>query len=184
MIVAYVLDVGALRAQAVAEGEALPEAAVWIDLIQPTRDDELRVERLAGIDVPTREEMREIEPSALRLRLAAVFQDSVLFHGTIGDNIALSATRADRDGLLRAVRDARADDIAGDAECVVVVLGKMVGHAADAGMHIGTAKRFGIDHFAGGGFYQWRAAEKDRALILDDHRFIAHRRHISTAGGG
>ncbi|MCO5082943.1 MAG: ABC transporter ATP-binding protein/permease [Rhizobiaceae bacterium] len=64
-------------------------------------------------------DMREIEPSALRLKLAAVFQDSVLFHGTIGDNIALSATRADHGGLLRVLRDARADDIAGDGEATL-----------------------------------------------------------------
>ncbi len=68
---------------------------------------------LGGID------MREIEPLALRAKLAAVFQDSVLFHGTIGDNIALSATQADHGGLLRALRDARADDIAGDGEATL-----------------------------------------------------------------
>src|SRR4051794_13092700 len=35
----------------------------WIDLFDPTPDEERSVERECGIDVPTPEEMREIEPS-------------------------------------------------------------------------------------------------------------------------
>ncbi|MEZ5498149.1 MAG: magnesium transporter CorA family protein [Steroidobacteraceae bacterium] len=38
--------------------------AVWIDLLEPTSEDETLVENGLGIDVPTREEMREIEPSS------------------------------------------------------------------------------------------------------------------------
>ncbi len=44
-------------------GEALPEQALWIDLREPTQEEERRVEQALGIDVPTREEMREIEAS-------------------------------------------------------------------------------------------------------------------------
>ena len=43
---------------------ALPEAAVWIDLIKPTPEEDKAVERLAGIAVPTREDMQEIEISS------------------------------------------------------------------------------------------------------------------------
>ena len=42
----------------------LPQDAAWIDLLQPTPDEEARVERLLGIDIPTREEMAEIEESS------------------------------------------------------------------------------------------------------------------------
>jgi len=42
----------------------LPADAVWIDLMNPTQDDETRVEGWLDIDVPTREEMREIEVSS------------------------------------------------------------------------------------------------------------------------
>ena len=38
--------------------------AVWIDLIEPTREEERLVEQLIGTNVPTREEMQEIEPSS------------------------------------------------------------------------------------------------------------------------
>jgi magnesium transporter len=43
---------------------ALPESAVWIDLVKPTADEDKAVERLAGIAVPTREDMQEIEISS------------------------------------------------------------------------------------------------------------------------
>ncbi|MGC2086491.1 MAG: magnesium transporter CorA family protein, partial [Bradyrhizobium sp.] len=43
---------------------ALPDAAVWIDLFNPTGPEDRAVERLAGIAVPTREDMQEIEISS------------------------------------------------------------------------------------------------------------------------
>jgi magnesium transporter len=42
----------------------LPENAVWIDLVKPTTEEDHAVERLAGIAVPTREDMQEIEISS------------------------------------------------------------------------------------------------------------------------
>src|SRR6266496_5296153 len=47
-----------------ADLSALPESAVWIDLIKPTAEEDKAVERLAGIAVPTREDMQEIEISS------------------------------------------------------------------------------------------------------------------------
>ncbi|MGE5504526.1 MAG: CorA family divalent cation transporter, partial [Actinomycetota bacterium] len=44
--------------------ELLAGAPVWIDLLEPTPEDEAAVEALIGIDVPTREEMQEIEVSS------------------------------------------------------------------------------------------------------------------------
>src|SRR6187402_3964845 len=42
----------------------LPEEAVWLDLFEPTIEEERLVEIRLGLDIPTREEMREIESSA------------------------------------------------------------------------------------------------------------------------
>src|SRR5512134_2347326 len=42
----------------------IPEACVWVDLLEPTLAEERSVERLLAIDVPSREEMREIETSS------------------------------------------------------------------------------------------------------------------------
>jgi magnesium transporter len=44
--------------------EKIPPHATWIDLEEPTREDELLVERCLGLAVPTPEEMAEIEPSS------------------------------------------------------------------------------------------------------------------------
>ncbi|WP_369058469.1 magnesium transporter CorA family protein [Caulobacter sp. 73W] len=42
----------------------LPSDAVWIDLIEPKRDEELAVEKALGLLLPTREDMAEIEASS------------------------------------------------------------------------------------------------------------------------
>jgi magnesium transporter len=38
--------------------------AIWIDMIEPSREEESRVEGLLGIDVPSREDMRGVESSS------------------------------------------------------------------------------------------------------------------------
>ncbi len=53
-----------LKKVSVADLEALPEGAVWIDLVKPTGMEDKAVERLAGVAVPTREDMQEIEISS------------------------------------------------------------------------------------------------------------------------
>src|SRR6202021_3959622 len=44
--------------------KALPDNAVWIDMVKPTAEEDHAVEGLAGIAVPTREDMQEIEISS------------------------------------------------------------------------------------------------------------------------
>jgi magnesium transporter len=44
--------------------EKIPGAATWIDLEEPTREEELLVEKCLGLAVPTPEEMSAIEPSS------------------------------------------------------------------------------------------------------------------------
>ena len=41
----------------------IPPTAVWIDLLEPTQEEERAVEAALSINVPTREEMKEIETS-------------------------------------------------------------------------------------------------------------------------
>ena len=45
------------------EDALLTDTAVWIDLIDPSIEEEHEVERFVGLDVPTRAEIREIEAS-------------------------------------------------------------------------------------------------------------------------
>ena len=42
----------------------MPDDAIWIDMLEPTPEETRFVERAIGIEMPTREEMREIEASA------------------------------------------------------------------------------------------------------------------------
>jgi magnesium transporter len=58
----YAAHEGGLR-RAEATG-GVPASAVWIDMLHPTREEELAVEAALGIEVPTHEEMQEIEISS------------------------------------------------------------------------------------------------------------------------
>jgi magnesium transporter len=64
MITAYVRSNGTLAPVTVQAGEPLPERAVWIDLLAPTREEETLAQDALAIELPTREEMREIEISS------------------------------------------------------------------------------------------------------------------------
>ncbi|MBI5120388.1 MAG: magnesium/cobalt transporter CorA [Rhodospirillales bacterium] len=46
------------------DAQALSRQPLWIDLLDPTREEETAVQNLLGIDVPTREEMQEIEATS------------------------------------------------------------------------------------------------------------------------
>ncbi|WP_182084980.1 magnesium transporter CorA family protein [Aureimonas sp. ME7] len=64
MIDAYTVFGSQVRRHSTLGADDIPPEAVWIDLRNPTRDEEQAIERLCGIEVPTREEMREIEVSS------------------------------------------------------------------------------------------------------------------------
>ena len=64
MLSVYVARGASLERIVVESGQSPPEAAVWIDLVTPTLQEDKLVEALLGIAVPTREEMQEIEVSS------------------------------------------------------------------------------------------------------------------------
>src|SRR5256885_13084479 len=64
MLSVYVPSESSLRKLPDGDLTALPESAIWIDLVKPTAEEDKAVERLAGIAVPTREDMQEIEISS------------------------------------------------------------------------------------------------------------------------
>jgi magnesium transporter len=63
MLNVFVAADAALHVARHAQGSPLPGNAVWLDLLEPTAEEEQLVERTLSVDVPTREEMREIESS-------------------------------------------------------------------------------------------------------------------------
>lgn len=77
MIIAYTCEANRLRA--VEYPTADFDKIVWIDLLAPSREEELELEVRLGIDLPTREEMEEIEVSArLYTEGAASFMTATL----------------------------------------------------------------------------------------------------------
>ena len=63
MLNAYALQNGGLVRVPAAAGAVPPPEALWIDLFEPTPEEERLIETTLRIAVPTREEMREIESS-------------------------------------------------------------------------------------------------------------------------
>lgn len=64
MLNAYGVHQGVLRKlQCSGDNLALIDAS-WIDLVDPTREEELAVEAMLGLEIPSREEMRSIEASS------------------------------------------------------------------------------------------------------------------------
>ncbi len=64
MLTVYVLRGTALEPHPLEAGEEIPEAAVWLDLVNPSLEEDKLVEQRVGVAVPTREEMQEIEISS------------------------------------------------------------------------------------------------------------------------
>lgn len=77
----------------VLSGETLEhlDEAVWVDILRPSKDEERAVERALGLDVPTLEEMSEIEVSSrLYTEDGATFMTAMMLSHTDGDNVVLS----------------------------------------------------------------------------------------------
>ena len=64
MFSVFVPSESALKKATIEDIAALPDSAVWIDLFNPSPVEDKAVERLAGIAIPTREDMQEIEISS------------------------------------------------------------------------------------------------------------------------
>ena len=64
MLTVYVLRGTTLEPHPLEAGEGIPEAALWLDLINPTPEEDKLVEQRVGVAIPTREEMQEIEISS------------------------------------------------------------------------------------------------------------------------
>lgn len=66
--------------------ESIPPSAIWIDLLDPSLEEEQLAEKLLGRNIPTREELAEIAPSSrLYERQGALFMTaSVIFGITDG----------------------------------------------------------------------------------------------------
>ena len=93
-------------AEGAGPGWALPPDAVWLDLIHPTREEELAVEAVLGVDLPTREEVASLEPSSrLYQEGGATFMTATLLsHSAEPRPVATPVTFVLVKGLLVTVR--------------------------------------------------------------------------------
>lgn len=64
MLIVYIPRGNSLERRVIEEPGAIPEGAVWFDLVTPTLPEDKLLERTIGIAIPTREEMQEIEVSS------------------------------------------------------------------------------------------------------------------------
>jgi magnesium transporter len=64
MISIFTRSAGAVSTSDLLAGGSIPEDSVWIDLLNPTGEEERALERALGVEMPTHEEMREIEVSS------------------------------------------------------------------------------------------------------------------------
>ena len=64
MLKAYQQQNGGLKGVIVGEHDEIPHAALWLDLFNPTLEERRKVDQAAGIELPTRADMEEIEISS------------------------------------------------------------------------------------------------------------------------
>src|SRR3954447_8071738 len=87
MFSVFVPSESALKKVTIENVAALPDNGVWIDLVNPTPAEDRAVERLAGIAVPTREDMQEIEISSrLYIENGARYMTATLMCAADTDN--------------------------------------------------------------------------------------------------
>jgi magnesium transporter len=74
MMTSYTVEQGRLAIREGAQPDEALRGAVWIDLLNPTAEEEREVQRALRVEIPTREEMQEIESSSRLYR-----EDEFLF---------------------------------------------------------------------------------------------------------
>ena len=78
-------DPAATEASSRRSSRRIPDGATWIDLEEPTNEEEALVERCIDVNVPTQDEMAEIEPSSrLYERNGALYMTVSVLRGVDG----------------------------------------------------------------------------------------------------
>ena len=71
MIRSYFCEGGVVRCREHTAGQTLPPGTFWVDLLEPTPEEDAFVDQLLDLDMPTREEMKEIEMTSRLYREGA-----------------------------------------------------------------------------------------------------------------
>ncbi|MBN8970236.1 MAG: magnesium transporter CorA family protein [Rhizobiales bacterium] len=87
MLSVFAPSAASLRRLDITDLEALPADAVWLDLKSPVQGEDKLVEKLIGIEIPTREDMQEIEISSrLYIENGARYMTATLMCATDSGN--------------------------------------------------------------------------------------------------
>ena len=83
MIIAYVPGTTSVDRHELLPGQPLPAGSVWYDMVEPAPEERLLVERALSVELPTRDEMAEIEISSRLYRedgalVASTAQESLI----------------------------------------------------------------------------------------------------------
>ncbi len=90
MIRVFTLEGDHLALQTISDSDPLPDNALWIDLLEPTKHDDKRVEELTKVAIPTREDMKEIEESSrFYVENGAHYMTTPLLHSVDTDHPGL-----------------------------------------------------------------------------------------------
>ncbi|NJO67766.1 MAG: hypothetical protein HC826_02260 [Rhodospirillales bacterium] len=106
MLTLYCLRSGHIVEDRLEPGKPTPDGLIWADLLDPSEEEKEAIQRLAGIDVPAPEEMREIEPSSRLYRdgLSLFMTASVLNKTATPEPETRAITFVLSEGLLTTVR--------------------------------------------------------------------------------
>jgi magnesium transporter len=78
----FQLEGGTLRKLAEPSSAGLPDGALWIDVNEPSDAEEAQLERLLGVNVPSREDVSEIQTSSrLIARDGALYMSAIVAYG-------------------------------------------------------------------------------------------------------
>src|SRR3712207_6384242 len=92
MLTTYTVENGALSMREGAQDAETLRRAVWIDLLSPTPEEEKQVQNALRLEVPTREEMQEIESSSRLYREGdALFLTANFLYGVEGGEYGSTA---------------------------------------------------------------------------------------------
>ena len=95
----------ALETPTVTEGWRPPGDALWMDLLNPTREEEVAIEAALGLELPTRDEMAALEPSSrLYQERGATFMTATLLARSEEGPVAAPVTFVVAQGLLITIR--------------------------------------------------------------------------------
>ena len=87
MLKIYQQQNGGLKGIVLSDADAIPPDALWIDMLSPTNEERRKVSTLAGMEMPTRADMEEIEVSSrLYQEDGGIFLTALVLSNTETDN--------------------------------------------------------------------------------------------------